>query len=77
MYFKNFDYWTKRGVYQLKPHFPFGTISAIFDQSQHVNDMILKDHLETKDLPLYGAYFLRAPLLFIKDVDLIKNFNIQ
>ena len=74
---KNFDYWTKRGVYQIKPCFPFGTVSGFFDQSQHLNDMVLKDHLETKDLPFYGAYFLRAPLLFLKDVDLIKQITIK
>ena len=74
---KNFDYWTKRGVYQIKPHFPFGTMSGIFSQSQHLNDIVLKDHLETKDLPFYGAYFLRAPILFLKDVDLIKQVTIK
>ena len=45
--------------------------------NKHINDMVLKDHLETKDLPFYGAYFLRAPLLFLKDVDLIKQITIK
>ena len=29
---QKFDYWTKRGVYQLKPSFPYGTMKGFFTQ---------------------------------------------
>ena len=74
---KNFDYWTKRGVYQLKPSFPFGSMKAIFLQNEHLNDSILRHAKEAKGLPFYGAYFLRAPLLFLTDADMIKQITIK
>ena len=58
---KKFDYWTKRGVYQLKPSFPYGTMKGFFTQKEALNDIMLKEAQETKGLPFYGAYFMRAP----------------
>ena len=74
---KNFDYWTKRGVYQIKPSFPFGSMKAIFLQNEHLNDSILRHAKEAKGLPFYGAYFLRAPMLFLTDADMIKQITIK
>ena len=74
---KKFDYWTKRGVYQFKPSFPFGSMKAFFTQSEHLNDLMLRHAKEAKGLPFYGAYFLRAPLLFLTDAEMIKQITIK
>ena len=74
---KKFDYWTKRGVYQLKPSFPFGSMKAFFMQKEHLNDTMLSHAKEAKGLPFYGAYFLRAPLLFLTDAEMIKQITIK
>ena len=74
---KNFDYWTKRGVYQLKPSFPFGSMKALFLQNEHMNDTMLRHAKEAKGLPFYGAYFLRAPFFFLTDADMIKQITIK
>ena len=74
---KTFDYWTKRGVYQLKPSFPFGSMKALFLQSEHMNDTMLRHAKEAKGLPFYGAYFLRAPFFFLTDADMIKQITIK
>ena len=74
---KKFDYWTKRGVYQLKPSFPYGTMKGMFAQKEHLNDIMLKEAKDTKGLPFYGAYFMRAPMLFLTDVDMIKQITIK
>ena len=74
---QKFDYWTKRGVYQLKPSFPYGTMKGMFAQKEHLNDLMLKEAEETKGLPFYGAYFMRAPMLFLTDVDMIKQITIK
>ena len=74
---KKFDYWTKRGVYQLKPSFPYGTVKGMFVQKEHLNNIMLKEAEETKGLPFYGAYFMRAPMLFVTDVDMIKQITIK
>ena len=74
---KKFDYWTKRGVYQLKPSFPYGTMKGFFTQKEALNNIMLKEAQETKGLPFYGAYFMRAPMLFLTDVDMIKQITIK
>ena len=74
---KRFDYWTKRGVYQPKPSFPFGSMKALFLQNEHMNDTMLRHAKEAKGLPFYGAYFLRAPFFFLNDADMIKQITIK
>ena len=74
---KTFDYWTKRGVYQPKPSFPFGSMKALFLQNEHMNDTMLRHAKEAKGLPFYGAYFLRAPFFFLTDADMIKQITIK
>ena len=74
---KKFDYWTKRGVYQIKPSFPFGTSAAIFTLKNHLNDDMLKQDEETKNLPYYGSYFLRAPILMVKDPEILRHIMVK
>ena len=74
---KKFDYWTKRGVYQIKPSFPFGSMKAFFMQNEHLNDTMLEHAKETKGSPFYGAYFLRSPMLFLTDAEMIKQITIK
>ena len=40
-------------------------------------DTLLSQAKEAKGLPFYGAYFMRAPLLFISDADMIKQITIK
>ena len=42
------DFWTKQGVYQIKPVFPLGSSPALFTKSEHLNDTFLKQAKETK-----------------------------
>ena len=39
--------------------------------------MAERDAKETRGMPFYGGYFLRAPMLFITDADLIKQITIK
>ena len=75
---KNYNFWSSKGVYQLKPSFPFGSMWAMFSQSRHFNDEFLS-HIneDTKDLPYYGVYFLSDPVLIIKDADMAKQILVK
>jgi hypothetical protein len=72
-----FDYWTKMGVYQIKPSFPLGTVSALFTRSKALNDMFLDRAEETQGRPYYGEYLARCPILVIKDVELIRHILVK
>ena len=72
-----FDYWTKKGVYQIKPSFPFGTFSSLFTLNKHINDEMKEAGEETKDMPYYGAYFLRSPIFMLKDPELVKTIMVK
>ena len=55
-------YWTKRGIYQPKPMFPFGTFYTIFTQKMHMAELFKMHAKETEKLPMYGGYFLASPI---------------
>ena len=42
------DHWTKKGIYQIKPVFPFGSMPQFFTKSEHFTDFMLAQANETK-----------------------------
>ena len=73
----NWNYWKNRGVLQMEPSFPFGSIPGFFTKAEAVSD-VLRDHAaKTVGQPFYGIYFLRQPFLVITDPDLIKQITIK
>lgn len=78
LWFKwKFTFWTKQGVYQSEPSFPFGTVSAFFTNKEHLNDVVLRQANETKNLKYYGGYFLQSPILWIRDPDMVRQITIK
>ncbi|GLV38654.1 Cytochrome P450 6d4 [Carabus blaptoides fortunei] len=76
----DFDYWTRYGVACIaKPSFPFGNAWAIFRASQCSGMELFKWYKQIQG-PFAGAYILNAPVLFVKDPEilrriLVKDFN--
>nr|AKH03523.1 cytochrome P450 3026D3 [Paracyclopina nana] len=70
-------YWSKRGVFFLKPTFPFGSIPSFFTKSKHLNDEFYSHIEKTKPLPYYGIYFIGGATLIINDADLAKNILVK
>ena len=70
-------YWTKRGIYQPKPMFPFGTFYTIFTQKMHMAELFEMHAKETEKLPMYGGYFLASPTLVIRDADLVRDVLVK
>ena len=78
LWFKwKFTFWSKQGVYQSQPSFPFGTVSAFFTNKEHLNDVVLRQANETKNLKYYGGYFLQNPILWIRDPDMVRQITIK
>ena len=60
------DFWTKKGVYQIKPIFPVGSVPAFFTKKEHLNDAFLRMADETRGMPFHGLYLMRAPIFVIQ-----------
>jgi len=61
-----FDFWTKQGIYQIKPIFPVGSVPEFFTKKEHLNNVFLKMAEETKGMPFFGVYLMRAPIFVIQ-----------
>ena len=78
LYFKKkYTFWTKRGVYQIEPTFPMGSMPEIFTKSKAGMDIFLDHAKEAGNLPYYGIYFFGGPFLMLKDPDLIRQVTIK
>ena len=78
VYFQwKWTYWSKRGVYTIKPSFPFGSIPSFFTKKKHLNDEFLSHIEETKNMPFYGLYFMAGSIFIVNDADLAKNILIK
>jgi cytochrome P450 family 6 len=70
-------YWTNRGVYQIQPTFPFGSLPGLLNKTVALNTNLLNQAKETKGLPYYGIYILTGPILIITDIETIRNILVK
>ena len=78
LYFKKkYTFWTQRGVYQIEPTAPMGSMPELFSKSKAAMDIFLDHAKATGELPYYGIYFFGGPYLILKDPDLIRQVTIK
>jgi len=70
---KKWSYWSKKGVFQVKPLFPLLNHGLIVTIGEHVNIKLKRHAKETNGLSFYGSYIFQNPVLIIKDPDLAKK----
>ncbi|XP_065090481.1 probable cytochrome P450 6d5 [Ochlerotatus camptorhynchus] len=68
-----FRYWTRRGVPQLQPSFPFGNFGEFFRQQHGIPMTYANLYAKTKHLPYAGIYLSIQPSLLINDPQMVKN----
>ena len=71
------NFWKKKGIYQIQPIFPFGTHHGLFTKTKHINDHLREEANEVRDLKHYGGYFLQDPVWHVNDPDLVKQIAIK
>ena len=74
---QKWTYWTKKGIFQVEPTFPFGTMSVWFTRKIHIKEFFMKQVKLAQNLPYYGGYFLHKPILVVKDVDLLRHILVK
>ena len=74
---KNFDYWTKRGVKGPKPLALFGNFKDVLFHRIHSSDFAKKFYDEYSQEPAIGLFFRRAPVMIVRDPEMIKDVLIK
>lgn len=74
---KNFNYWAKRNVFQLKPVPFLGDFGDCILQRKCVGDAIRDLYEKSKGHKLFGFYVYHKPFLMIRDPELIKQVLIK
>ena len=63
---KKWTYWKNKGVHEVK-----------FKRKEHFNDSLKRHAEETKGLPYYGSYIVGRKVLFVTDIDIVKQITIK
>lgn len=72
-----YAYWKRRDVPYLKPKFPFGNLSDMFLLKKNFSDVWMGVYNSVGNLPFCGIYWMKTPILVIKDIGLIKQILIK
>ena len=72
-----YSYWKNRGIVGPRPHPFFGNFWEIVNRKYAVATAVKNWYHEFKHEPFFGAYEGRKPLLFINDLELIKDVLIK
>lgn len=74
---KKFLYFKERGFLYAEPEFPFGSLKGV-GFSIHVAELSKKLYDKFKNkAPAIGLFFFTQPVVFLTDLDLIKNVLIK
>ena len=78
LYFqKKYQYWTNKGIVQIEPTFPLGSLPDWVTKKKSIYDKLLEHEQVTKGTPYYGLYFLNNKVLMVRDPDMIRQVLIK
>lgn len=72
-----YDFWQKRGVRGPKPSLLTGNFGPLMFGKINLADYSQKLYHEFPSEPFIGVFARRTPILYIKDLDVIKNVLIK
>lgn len=72
-----FDFWKSRGVPGPRPIPVFGTFKDVLLKKISLGDYVTKVYNEYKDEPFIGIFFMRTPILIVKDLEIMKDIFIK
>jgi cytochrome P450 family 6 len=72
-----FTYWSRRGVFNPKPEFPYGNIRDVIKRKIQFFQPYCDTYFKYKHLPYVGLYCFHRPVLCINDIDLIKDVLVK
>jgi len=72
-----FDFWKSRGVRGPQPIPGFGNLKDVLLKKITKSDYLSKLYSHYKDEPFIGIFFMREPILIVKDPHLLKDIFIK
>jgi len=72
-----YNYWTKKGVRQLAPKFPYGNYAELLARQPGKREQGVRLYQDFKDVPWYGGYFMSSPVLVVRDVEAVKDIMVK
>lgn len=73
----SFSYFEKHGFEYVKPEFPFGSLKGV-GISIHFSQLSREFYNKYKNkAPAIGLYFFTSPVVFLIDLDLVKNVLVK
>lgn len=73
---RNYNHWKNKGVKYVRPRIIFGNMYELCTQKLSMGQLFAKFYRENHE-PYVGLYSFDAPILLVKDLDLIKRILIQ
>jgi hypothetical protein len=74
---KYFNYWKDKGVPYENPVLLFGSVSSQILLKEHILHYAQRLYRNYEAEPFIGYFQGRTPILFVKDLDLIKNIFVK
>lgn len=74
---RNFEYWKKRGVMQIKPIPIFGNFARCFFMKMSAGYWLKECYEKSEGLPYMGVYVLNQPGLLLRDPHIIKQILLK
>lgn len=69
---KDYQHWTKLGLAQDEPTFPFGSLLGELVKGKKASCDLLREQYERHNTKVYGGYVFLNPILVIRDPELAK-----
>lgn len=74
---RHFEYWTRKGVVQIKPVPIFGNFAKCFFMKISPGYWFKEFYERSKNLPYMGVYILNQPGLMLRDPNIIKQILLK
>ncbi|XP_069702404.1 probable cytochrome P450 6a13 [Periplaneta americana] len=73
----SYSYWTKLGIYNANPTFPFGNFGNVILKNTNTQLLFKKIYNETEGHRLVGLHGFSTKFLLVRDTELIKNILLR
>jgi len=78
LYFtRNFNYWQKLGIPYVKPTPFVGNLKECALQKVNIGEHLQQIYEQHSDKPYVGIFSFDKPILFIRDVEMVKNILVK
>lgn len=68
-----FSYWKRKGIYYIKPSFPFGNLGDVMMGRKSLTDLTIEQYRQFEGKPFFGIFNFKTPVLVLRDTSLVEK----